>query len=476
MRKKLAVVALLACAWAAGRCPMRSAAQGSLRYTLALDELAESAQRLELRASGWRLLALARGAGLPPERLAFGLECPWAAAGPLAPRGLLRALADPLGYSPASEVFSEPTGFRLEGALRDSGSRRGLWLEPFPGSLGLFFLRKPPAWTREEGFFGEPGLVQAGSALTLRWPGTAGGSAEARALALLSLPPAPGPEPQLEDWLCDNPPFPGGALLHLGGSLRMQAATPRLACQVLAAASGGPLVPPGLLGLFRLETQGEAWQVTGLLGASSRDYRLPEGGLYAGAWAAGLRLEAQPLPVLQVAGSWRRRIDRPPPVPGRCLPGSEEGELAARWSCPLATGGRLETRAAAAARARYAADGDAEPSADADLELGFRGEPGRFELGLHGDWRREGIRLRGQLGGERRGFRLLAGAAGSTAGRRAASGFRWRPFGRLEVSGRDFLFWLSLGAEQGGGGLSLGWTAAQALWKSPTVSTSRCRR
>jgi hypothetical protein len=467
MRSRSALWALLACAWAAG--PGPSAAQASLRYTLALDGLAESAQRLELRAPGWRLLALGygRGGGLAPDRLDFGLECPWGAAGPLAPRGLLRALADPLGYSPASEVFSEPTGFRLEGAFRDSAGRRGLWLEPFPGSLGLFLLRQPEARGPEAGSPGGQGLVQAGGALRLRRSGM-----EAGALALLSLPSGTGPPP--EDWQCEDPPFPGGALLHLGGSL--QAGTPHLACRLLAAASGGPRVAPGLLGLLRLKAQGGAWGVTGLLGAGSRDYRLPDGGRYPGDWTAGLGLEAQPLPGLRFAGSWRRRVDRPPPVPAGFLPGSEEGELAARWSLPLAAGGLLEAKTAASARARYGADGQTERSAAGELELALRGKAGRLDLSLRGDWRKEGLGLRGQLCGERGGLRLQAGAAGSPGSLPARTGLRWHPFGRLEASGRDWLFWLSLGAGEEGRGLSLGWSAAQPLGKSPTVRTSRCRR
>jgi hypothetical protein len=70
----------------------------------------------------------------------------------------------------------------------------------------------------------------------------------------------------------------------------------------------------------------------------------------------------------------------------------------------------------------------------------------------------------------------VAGVAGSAGGRVAAGGLRWHPFGRLELSGRQFLFWFSAGGGDEGGEVRLGWSAAQALGKSPTGSTSRSRR
>ena len=473
MRGNHAVAALLLSWAAAVRSPVQPAAQGSLRCTVELEDTARTALRLELRTPGWRLLALERQAGLDPEYLAFGLGSAWCALGPLAPRGLLRELADPLGFSPGSEVFAEPTGFRLEGALQGS-CRRGLWLEPLPGRLGLFAVHRAPEAAEPwlGGLFsrGPPGLLQAGGALRLRRPGRM----EVQALALWSLPPAQ--DAPAQEWLDERPGFPGGGLLHLGGSLRLEPPPGRLACRLLAAASGGKRVAPGLLALGRLDAEGGAWAVQGLLGACTADYRLPEGELYPGAWAAGLRLELRPRPALRLSGSWRCRVDRPPATPEANLPGTREGELSVGVEVPLPAGGRLEAGAEAGGRAKYAADGAVEESAGAGLELALGGKAGRIDLELRGGWKEGEAELRGQLGGERRGVRVLAGAAGSTDGRAAASGFRWHPFGRIELSGRDFLFWLSAGGGDNGREVSLGWSAAQALGKSPTGSTSRSRR
>jgi hypothetical protein len=309
------------------------------------------------------------------------------------------------------------------------------------------------------------------------------GCVEVQALAMLSRPEADepvSPDPSSgtgtpdssSEWCHERPPFPGGSLLHLGTSLRMDAGGGRLACSILGAASGGQRVPPGLAALWRLEARGEAWNVSGLLGACTEEYRLPQGELYPGAWEAGLGLELRPRPALRLAGSWQRRVDRPPAAPEGCLPGTEQGELSVRLSTPLRAGGRLEARADAKARVTYAADGGVEGSAAGELGLLLRGNPGRLEVELRADWKGEGIGLRGQLCGERRGVRLQAG----TAVRPAASGACWRPFGRLELAGKDFFFWCSAGGGDAGREVSLGWSAAQPLAKSPTVRTSRCRR
>jgi hypothetical protein len=318
--------------------------------------------------------------------------------------------------------------------------------------------------------------VQAGGTVAFHTPDSWPARAEAQLLTLLSQPPASGPALSPEDWLGEHPPFPGGNLLHLGGSLRLEAGDGRLACLLLAAASGGQRVPAGLLGLWRLEAEAGAWSAQGLLGACSAEYRLPEGELYPGAWAAGLRLEARAGQAFRLAGSWRRRVDRPPAVPEGNLPGTGEGKLAARLEVPLRAGGRLEARAEASARGDYAAEGGVERSAAGGLDLALRGNPGGLGLELRGSWKEDGAELRGQLWGERRGVRVRAGARGQAVSAQAASVFRWRPFGRLELAGKDFLFWISAGGGDSGRETSLGWSASQRLPASPTSRTSRSRR
>jgi hypothetical protein len=291
---------------------------------------------------------------------------------------------------------------------------------------------------------------------------------------LWSLPPEQ--ESSAQEWLEEHPGFPGGSLLHLGGSLRLEPLPGRLACRVLAAASGGGRVVPGLLSACGLEAAGGAWAVQGLLGACTPDYRVPEGELYPGAWAAGLGLEWRPCPALRLCGSWQGRVDKPPATPEVNLPGIREGELSARVAVPLRGGGLLEAAAAADGRVKYAADGRVEESAGTGLELALRGGAGRMDLELRGGWKEGEVGLRGQLGGERRGVRAAAGVAGSTDGRIAAGVFRWRPFGRLQVSGKRFQFWVSAGGGDSGSEVCLGWSAVQELRKSPTSRTSRSRR
>jgi hypothetical protein len=105
------------------------------------------------------------------------------------------------------------------------------------------------------------------------------------------------------------------------------------------------------------------------------------------------------------------------------------------------------------------------------LGLELFGNSGRFELELRGDWKEDGAKLLGLLRAERRGVRVQVGASGQPA-----AGARWRPYGRLELDGRGFLFWFSAGGGDAGREVSLGWSASQPLLKSPTVSTSRSRR
>ena len=134
MRKNLAAVALLLSVWAAWSGPVQTAAQGSLRYTMELEDWRENAHRLELRTPAWRLLAVERGIGLEPEYLALGLACPWGVLGPLAPRGLLRGLADP---------WAGRRGARCS-RKRPASAWKARWRAP-PGA-GFGWSRFPAAW------------------------------------------------------------------------------------------------------------------------------------------------------------------------------------------------------------------------------------------------------------------------------------------------------------------------------------------
>jgi hypothetical protein len=69
--------------------------------------------------------------------LAFGVSLPRLRAGTLAPSGLLREAANPLGFGAGSDVFREDTGLRLDGSA-GTPARLGVLLMPVAGVLGLY--------------------------------------------------------------------------------------------------------------------------------------------------------------------------------------------------------------------------------------------------------------------------------------------------------------------------------------------------
>ena len=88
---------------------------------------------------------------------------------------------------------------------------------------------------------------------------------------------------------------------------------------------------------------------------------------------------------------------------------------------------------------------------------------------LRGAWKEDGRELQAVLYGQRGGARLRIGGAWE-------AGCPARPFARLELTGGSYQFWLSAAAWPDDPEVSLGWSAAQPLPKSPTSRTSRSRR
>ncbi len=83
--------------------------------------------------------------------LAFGISLPRLCAGTLAPSGLLREAANPLGFGAASDVFREDTSLRLDGSA-SSPARLGVLLMPIADRLGLY-LAEGQAGGGEAGIF-----------------------------------------------------------------------------------------------------------------------------------------------------------------------------------------------------------------------------------------------------------------------------------------------------------------------------------
>jgi hypothetical protein len=154
---------------------------------------------------------------------AFGACLPWMLIGPLAPTGLFRETANPFGFTPSSQVFSERTGFRLDDSrpLADLG----MVCMPVPDVLGLYcrLLRDGPpeygvfASLLSESGFGAEGLVS------------------------LSSPP---PGAFGDDWFRTAGTFPGGSLVISAG--RCMIVLPGLAMEAGVSASFGDRVGPGL--------------------------------------------------------------------------------------------------------------------------------------------------------------------------------------------------------------------------------------
>jgi len=447
------VLALLALAGAG------AAAQspGRLRYTARLEELEVLRQRLELEGAGWRLLALDARRGLASVYQAVGLETPWLLLGPVEPCGLLRELANPLGFQPGSGAFIEASGLRLEGSL-DGTSRRGLQLEPLPDRLGLYAVRSRSLPLALGGMLQLP-FCRAG---------------QLEALAQVALPAQPA---VAEEWFAAQPPYPGGPLLHLAARIRLACPPnpPEPAGPVLswsAAMSTGPRIRPGLYS--RLSAGLEAGRAAGevLLGICGAGYHTPEGAEGPAGTQLASCLRIGPRTGTRLQADWSRQIGRLPsgPAGAAALPGCE------RWSLRLwllsrrGNGKTIGLQAAGELGTDWGSGGvelrEACGSLELKLEYGLREEV----LGARAAWLADGgIRLRG-YGSHRTGALLLqAGLELDPASPREGE-----LFAALEFAGRRQGFSLRVRAAfEQPVELTLGWSAVQELPKSPTGRISR---
>jgi hypothetical protein len=449
------VLALLALAGAG------AAAQGHgrLRYTARLEELEVLRQRLELEGAGWRLLALDARRGLASVYQAVGLETPWLLLGPVEPCGLLRELANPLGFQPGSGAFIEASGLRLEGSL-DGTSRRGLQLEPLPDRLGLYAVRSRSLPLALGGMLQLP-FCRAG---------------QLEALAQVALPAQPA---VAEEWFAAQPPYPGGPLLHLSARIRLAcpANPPEPAGPVLswsAAMSTGPRIRPGLYS--RLSAGLEAGRAAGeaLLGICGTGYHTPEGGDGLTGTQLACRLRLGPRTGTRLQADWSRQVGRLPPMPAAAaaaaLPDSE------RWSLRLwllsrrGNGKTIGLEATGELGSSWGSDGVARREACGSLELKLESGLREEVLGAAASWQSDGVnRLRGYASHRSGALLLQAGLELDPACPQAGE-----LFAAAELTGRRLGLSLRLRAAlEQPAELTLGWSAAQELGKSPTSRTSR---
>ena len=169
------------------------------------------------------------GIGLPAGGAAMegpllGVCLPWLRFGPLLPRGLLRQVSNPLGFSPSSDVFQERTTLVLDGEL--SSASQGVLLMPACGLCGVF-CRPVRAGGNEYGAFG-------------RVPLAPGAAAEAALLA--SRPRAQEPP---DEWFLSHGPFPGGDITEL--CARFAASSPALGFSLTSGISSARWTSPGCL-------------------------------------------------------------------------------------------------------------------------------------------------------------------------------------------------------------------------------------
>ena len=175
----------------------------SSEITTRLDLPGYWSNRLILDRGQTRMVAVSLRDIRDPERdfQAAGFGSPALAAGPLDAGGLLREVSNPLGYGPASDVFSETTGLSLRTIMAKS-SRFGIWAS-VPGrafSLG--------------GYRNGEDISHAAAAVNL-------GGGTNPAFSGLMMVSNPGERLETDTWFPEKPLFPGGTLYHAAARMRV---------------------------------------------------------------------------------------------------------------------------------------------------------------------------------------------------------------------------------------------------------------
>ena len=410
------------------------ATAGSFRFGLDswLDGPDRHGFRCEVSGAGSRLVLAYQGEGPPggaaPGSLAFGLSTPWISAGTLAPAGLIRETANPLGFGPESDVFRENTGFALDGSVA-SPQRTAVLLMPVPGRLGLF-CREGSGGGRQMGCF-----ARAGPANGFVLEGFA-------ALA------SPAVDARQEQWYARLSPFPGALLAQ--SSARLLLDLPRTAASLTLGVSGGGRSPPG--------TFLHAWVRMGEDAATAAFFLGLVDGSYTTLSGDGS------LELLKASGTFAVRrsfgaaelscsvgVGQPPFAPGGAPGGAPTG----------APGGYLATAGSAGASIErvYARGAAGSVRTRLEAQRSIRMEPDGS--------RSDSVDCTASLIARVRRLEVEAGASTDGAGARARASARWMPAGPVPLASLDVRFdcrdpaaLLSAEArvriERGGGTISLG--------------------
>ena len=339
-----------------------------VRLTTELVDLRELRTRLDVEVERLPALGAARllwidvrGQGGVSAR-AFGLCAQGLLVGPVRPTGLLRELADPLGFGPGSDVFGEPSGLRLDTAF--SPERRGVAIGGPPGGCTLYLMRAGPVLC--SGFLlDRPGLQGAGAELLL-------GASE------------PSAGPPEDRWYLAEPGHPGGLLCHAAARLARRGAGVRGAAA--AGLSVGERVPPeGFLRCSLRAEQGR-WQGDLLAVAASAGYVSPEGRLGDWSRAVGMRLRFGPGEPFSASGEYRLQTAPARGWPEGWREAREQIGVDLRAGGGFGRPGALHGALSCDLCRRFEADGSVDREAavrleaDADMHLGVAGAWARCTL------------------------------------------------------------------------------------------------
>ncbi len=249
--------------------------------------------RISLDYSEARLVLVEKQGNGSPASFTLGFSSPVLTFGPLSRFGLLKSLFNPLGYYPGSSVFAEPTGLRLNAAF-ETGSRRGAVLEPLPGNLGLFLLKSSRAPLKTGGFF------------TLEEKNLEGSSFRLEGITVYSHPERAG---WGDAWFKEEAPYPGGNLLHLGGSFSLRHSGWHL--HLSSAASSGERAAPGAFTQLELGYAQRQILLALLFGLCGREYFTPDGKHPKNWLLAGGKVSITFHELYTFTGSYRKEVARP---------------------------------------------------------------------------------------------------------------------------------------------------------------------
>lgn len=392
--------------------------------------------RCEISDAGSRLLLAYQGEGPPgcaaSGCFAFGLSTPWIRIGTLSPTGLIRETANPLGYGPESDVFSEETGFTLDGSV-SSPQRAAVLLMPVPSRLGVFY-RGGPGGSGQAGCFArtEPGHRLA-----------------VEGLASVAAPAAAG---QQEEWFARLPPFPGALIAQSAARLLMD--LPGVAASATLGLSSGERRPPGAFFHAGVRIGDDSASAALLLGLTDGLYTTLSGeGCFEQLSARGAFAIRRPSGAAEIRSSLD--VGQPWFAPARYLPTAGSIGVSIERERPLGAVGSVTARIEAERSVRIWPDGDRTDSVNCSAWLITRSRALEVEAGLSTDGSRADARACARWTPARSvlGASLDAGLAFGDCAPLLSAEMRFR----LERKGSAVTF--GVGIEERALRFSLGWEA-----------------